>query len=544
MKAPAKIIAAIFLAVGIFFTGYLANRQKDPTTSLASVEQAVRYICPMHPQYTSDHSGVCPICGMSLVPASSGNNAGNSASPDSDVPGTVQISTEKQQLSGVRTDKVQQVSTTQLMRMPGRITVDESRLYRIIAAADGWILTLGDNPAGTAVKRNQLLATYYTPSMVTSQQSLLYALGRSDQQQKKDVVLSLQLSSLPLNLESALDSVRNLGMDDTQILELQRTRKYISEIQIHSPVTGYVLSRNVSPEQRFDKSTELYRIADIRHVWVMTDVYEKDREFLNPGAQATVHYQGRKFQARMSNALPQFDPESRLLKTRFELDNPGQVLLPDIFVDVELEVKKPAAITVPADAIIDSGRRKTVYVEHSQGEFEPRLVQVGWRLGDRVQITNGLEPGERIVVSGNFLIDSESRMRMPEGTSAMSDAKTEKAKDLVCGMDVDPKAAGALKTQYKGETYYFCSEMCKKSFEANPEKYIPQKAKAAKAEKTKDLVCGMAVDPNSANVIKTQYQGKTYYFCSEMCKKNFEANPEKYVHKTADTDIHGMHGTE
>jgi YHS domain-containing protein len=305
-------------------------------------------------------------------------------------------------------------------------------------------------------------------------------------------------------MENALDGLRNLGMGDKQINELQHTRKYISEIQIHSPVTGYVISRNVSPKQRFDKGEELYRIADIRHMWVMADVYEKDRVFLQPGGRATVHYQDREFQARMSNALPQFDPQSRILKTRFELDNPGQMLLPDMFVDVEIEIGKPAAITVPADAIIDSGLRKTVYVERSSGMFEPRLVQTGWRLGDRVQITNGLRPDERVVVSGNFLIDSESRMRMPEGAAtakevgsrhkevssrqsavgskqglkSMKPAQSEK--DLVCGMDVDPNAAGVLKTQYKGKTYYFCSEMCRKSFEENPEKYVHKMAKPAK----------------------------------------------------------------
>jgi YHS domain-containing protein len=123
-------------------------------------------------------------------------------------------------------------------------------------------------------------------------------------------------------------------------------------------------------------------------------------------------------------------------------------------------------------------------------------------------------------------------------SSASESAKA--AKDLVCGMTVDPKAPGTLKTQYKGETYYFCSETCKKSFDANPEKYVPKKTSPAKAEDTKDLVCGMTVDPNSAKTLKAQYKGQTYYFCSEMCKKTFEANPGKYVHKMADEDKHGI----
>jgi YHS domain-containing protein len=182
-----------------------------------------------------------------------------------------------------------------------------------------------------------------------------------------------------------------------------------------------------------------------------------------------------------------------------------------MFVDVELEVEKPAAITVPADAIIDSGRRKTVYVERSSGMFEPRLVQTGWRLGERVQITNGLQPGERVVVSGNFLIDSESRMKTPE-------------------------AAGTAQAVGSGQSPVGSRQL------AAGNKQGMRSMNPAKSEK--DLVCGMDVDPNSANVVKTQYKGQTYYFCSEMCRKNFEENPEKYVHEMAEPDMPGMNMTE
>jgi Cu(I)/Ag(I) efflux system membrane fusion protein len=207
----------------------------------------------------------------------------------------------------------------------------------------------------------------------------------------------------------------------------------------------------------------------------MTDIFEKDHEFVRPGTMATVRYQGRSLQARMSNALPQFDPQSRTLKTRFELENPGYILRPDMFVDVQLHVTMPEAVTVPAEAVLDSGRRKTVYVERDGKIFEPRTVETGWRLGDQVQITKGLEPGERIVVSGNFLIDSESRMKPSamDAPSAAKKASTEK--DPVCGMDVDATAANAIKSRQGENTIYFCSQHCKKAFEADPDKYLPKK---------------------------------------------------------------------
>lgn len=496
----------------------------------------------MHPQYRSDRVGDCPICGMRLELVAAGDTGTKLDPAQGENPGTVQISTSRQQLIGVRVDEVRQAPSHSVLLVPGRVTVDDQRLYRIIAATDGWILDLESNTPGRFVRKNQLLASYYTRDLLSSQR--LFLLSTSDSAQKGDFSYATVRTATSANPQFPIDSLRGLGMSDLQIEEIQRTRNATPYVNIYSPVAGYVLARSISPQQRFDKGAEFYRIADISHVWVSTDIFEKDREFLRPGTTATVRYQGREFQARMSEVLPQFDPESRVLKARFELDNPDLALLPDMFVDVELKAEKPAAITVPSDAVIDSGRRKTVYVERGSGVFQPRLVETGWRLGDRVQITRGLESGERIVVSGNFLIDSESRMRMPDSGSADSADSAKLEKDLVCGMEVDPKSSGVVKAEYKGKTYYFCSKMCKKSFESNPEQYIPKKQTAANEDQAKDPVCGMKVDPKSPDVVKTEYKGKTYYFCSPMCKKDFEANPENYVPKTAGSDKHGIHTTE
>ena len=147
-----------------------------------------------------------------------------------------------------------------------------------------------------------------------------------------------------------------------------------------------------------------------------------------------------------------------------------------MFVDVEINVNVAATVAVPSDAVLDSGLEKTVFVDLGNGVFEPRPVETGWRLGDRVQITRGLEPGDHIVVSGNFLIDSESRLQraaMPTPAAGLKRAAAEKAtseKDPVCGMDVAPNPLGAIKAWHAGKAYIFCSERCKKGFEANPGK--------------------------------------------------------------------------
>lgn len=475
---PAKSAVSLCLAAGIFVAGYMANRQPVPVASSASARQVLYYTCPMHPQYKSDHPGDAPCCGMRLVPVYAGEAGSKAAPVTPDPPGMLQVSAAQQQLIGVRTDEVRQASASHLLRVPGRITVDEERLCRLIAAADGWVRELGQNTAGRFVEKDQVLASYYTSNLLAAAQTLVYAMATNEQTGVG--YIGTQRGPTTLSLQIAVDSLRSLGMSELQIEELKRTRQATSQIQVCSPIAGFVLARNISPAQRFEKGAEMYRIADIGHVWVLTDIFEKDSEFVRPGALATVRHRGREIPARMSDVLPQFDPQSRTLKTRFELGNPGYVLRPDMFVDVEVHVNMPAAITVPADAVIDSGRRKVVFVDRGNGYFEPRPVETGWRLGDRVQVTKGLEPGEHIVVSGNFLIDSESRMRLtPAGTASMAE-KTAAEKDPVCGMDVDPKNPKAIKTEHGGRTYYFCSDHCKRSFEAGPGKYVPQKKDSQK----------------------------------------------------------------
>jgi len=428
----------------------------------------------MHPQYKSVHPGDAPCCGMRLEPVYAGSESGTAgpAVPD----GSLQISPAQQQLIGVRLGDVERARASHMLRVPGRITVDESRLCRIIAATDGWIRQLGPYPTGTFVAKQQILASYYTRDLLTAQQSLFYALNTNGQVQKGQLNLGAQTVAGSLNVQVAVDSLRSLGMSDLQIQELRQSAVTAPEIHVYAPIAGFVIARGVSPEQRFEKGSEIYRIADLSHVWVMTDIFEKDREFLKPGTKANVHYQGQVFEARLSDALPQFDPQSRTLKTRFELDNPGYNLRPDMFVDVQIHVSMPEAVTVPAEAVLDSGDRKTVYVGLGNGSLEPRAVETGWRLGDRVQITKGLVPGEQIVISGNFLVDSESRMKLAGVSAAPAAEKAATEKDPVCSMDVSPKAPDALNTRHGGKTYYFCSDHCKKAFEAKPDQYVPKQA--------------------------------------------------------------------
>jgi YHS domain-containing protein len=221
---------------------------------------------------------------------------------------------------------------------------------------------------------------------------------------------------------------------------------------------------------------------------------------------------------------------------RLEAENPGYLLRPDMYVDVELPIKFSPTLTVPADAVLDSGLRKTVFVDRGNGFFEPRTVETGWRSGDEVQICGGLMPDERVVVSGNFLLDSESRMKQ-----AAAGSRGASATDPVCGMEVEEASAKAANrlSEHGGTTYCFRSEGCKQKFEADLAKYLakgqPPFTNMAIVEPNEaiDPVCKMGVNMPEAKAAKhvSEYQGRTYSFCSEICKKRFDAGPDRFMEK-------------
>lgn len=381
---------------------------------------------------------------------------------------------------GVRVEKVEKTSQRQTMRTLGRVFADENRTYRLIAGADGWVRNVLESTTGSLVRKDQLMATVFNYQFLARQQQYLGALEFEDRRQKSGA------SPIKDQLDGTKLELYRLGVGDYQIQEITRTRKLVSEIEIRSPATGIVLVRNISTQQRFDMGTEVFRIADLSRVWIIADVFESEARYIMPGmtARVSLPHQGEVFKAVVSDVPPPFDAATRTLKVRLEVDNPGYKLRPDMFVDVELLITIPDAINVSADAVLDSGLRKTVFVDRGHGFFEPRKVETGWHLGDRIEIVEGLMPGERIVVSGNFLIDSESRMKLAAAViQGKSVAKEEPAmngsrKDPVCGMLVDEKKAMAagLKSEYRGQTYYFCNDHCKIEFDEAPEAYIEKTA--------------------------------------------------------------------
>jgi membrane fusion protein, copper/silver efflux system len=188
----------------------------------------------------------------------------------------------------------------------------------------------------------------------------------------------------------------------------------VHDIRVESPVDGVVLKRGVTSGLRFDRGFEFYRIADLNRVWILADVYRDQLPFIRRGASAriTTAEESHALSATVSPSEPLFDEATLTQKVRLEAANPRGALKPGMFVDVEFPVHLPATLLVPANAIVASGLRKTVFVECGDGYFEPRLVETGSRIGEDVQVTKGLTAGERIVISGTFFVDSESRMKV------------------------------------------------------------------------------------------------------------------------------------
>ena len=252
----------------------------------------------------------------------------------------------------------------------------------------------------------------YGRDYTTAERSFLYALRAAD---NPPPVLAGDDPSQPvLTLQEARLFLENIGIGRAQIEQLAKTRQVILDVLLTSPAAGVIVARNAFPKQRFDRDVELFRIADLTHVWIIAELLGDDQAALPPGTKASVALPGRPntaLTARVSEALSRFDGASRSVKLRLDADNPHLILRPDMVVDLEFSVSLPEATTVPADAVVESGLGTIVYVERSEGVFEPRPVQTGWRFGGRVQIVSGLEPGTPIVVSGNALLDSQSRMR-------------------------------------------------------------------------------------------------------------------------------------
>jgi Cu(I)/Ag(I) efflux system membrane fusion protein len=467
MRRATAIAASLALAAVGFAAGRLVPSAGSASPS--ADRKALRYQCPMHPAVTSDRPGTGPCCGMALEPVHEGGHPAASGAPPRPA-GTVTIDGAIRQRQGVKVAAAEKGSASHALRLFGRVTPDENRVYSLNASMEGSIRDVTGVTTGSVVRRDQRLASFFSADMRSALQAYITALDVRDQDPSARAASHVVVAagSTPnRNAQYTVERLRGMGMSLVQIEEMRRKREVPLTIDILSPADGVVLARDVTPGQKFDKGAEWFRIANLDRVWVLVDVPEGDLALARPGVPVRVSVPGRPgtLPAVVSQVPPQFDPISRTMKVRLEMANPGALLRPDMFVDAELLVERPEALTVPVDAVVDTGLRRTVFVEAGEGVYEPRAIETGWRAGNRVEVLSGLEPGDRIVVSGTFLVDSESQLR-----AVAAGVKGPVAKDPICGMDVEEAQArktGLTATQ-GGKTHHFCSASCKETFLAKP----------------------------------------------------------------------------
>ena len=407
------LFAGLLVLAAVSIGSYVMSRREAPGS--AHTQKRARYYCPMHPSYTSDRPGECPICGMTLEPIPSGGIAAASAGATGtgDVPGltTVHITPERVQLIGVRTAVVEKRPLAGRVEMAGFVTADEARLKRIQLRVAGWVQDLNLNQTGQAVAVGDPLLSIYSPELYQSEQEYLIEIGARD-----------STTAAPHDgggheagaASSARTRLILLGVPPEELKRLDRTQVASAHLTLRSPVVGTVLERGVTQGQYVAADTPLFTVADFARVWVLADLYELDFGRVRVGDRAIFTADALPGQPREGSielVSPVVSTGTRTLKARFSLDNHDGRLRPGMFGRVAVAGRGGQALVVPDEAVIHSGEHDYVFLARAGGHFEPRLVWTGSRDGDRIQVLKGVAAGDTVVASASFLIDSESRLK-------------------------------------------------------------------------------------------------------------------------------------
>lgn len=407
----------IIIAIVSFRAGELYWQTRNKEMASNGKREVLYYTDPMTPGYRSKEPGIAP-CGMPLEPVYADTDVNQESRANGELAlssGAVKVSPARQQLIGVSVSLIELQSMEHTLRLYGKLVTDETRTFLINASTDSWVRKLPEITTGDIVRKDQVLAEVLAPAFFNAQVTYLVALDNVDRiMQQLGGQLRHQQADLADNqIRVAVQTLQNLGITDAQIEELAQLRQAQPFLQVRSPVNGVVMTRKLTLYQWLKAGEQFFTVADLGQLWIYADVYEDEVMHLRPGMDVRVKHSQmhQNFEAKVGKVLPLFDPVAKTLKVRIDIDNPRYDLRPDMFVDVEIPITLPPTLYLPSDAVIDSGTRKIVYVETGKGLFEPRTIHTGWRLGRNIEITDGLKPGERIVVAGNFLIDSESRMR-------------------------------------------------------------------------------------------------------------------------------------
>jgi RND family efflux transporter MFP subunit len=502
------------------------------------------YTCGMHPQVVQDHPGNCPICGMKLTPIrKQGATPGATASASGErkikyykstmLPGevrqtpgqdsmgmdmvpvyeeeaaasqasTIAVDPVTTQNMGIRTAAITRGPLRRTIRTVGTIEYNETALAEVTTKFKGWIEKLFVNATGQLVMRGEPLFEIYSPELYSAQTEYLIATDPSN----KPTAENLSVKA------SAMTKLKFFDISEQQIAELEKGRQPRKTLRIMAPQDGFVVEKMVVEGQMVDAGMRIYRLADLGLVWVQAQVYEQDLVYLKLGQEATVtlsYLPDREFRGRVTYIYPNVDEKTRTAKVRMEFHNPGYFLKPGMFTTVRIVSElEPSALLVPDMAILRSGEKTTAFVALDGGRFEPRTVTLGPQAeGDMYEVLGGLSEGERVVTSGQFMLDSESQLR--EAIQKMLRPKTpgagEPAAGHAAGVSATLPAAGSAVASARpadeGEIKYICP--------------MPEHVSIEYDHPGKCPICGMTLVPVSvATLHRLQPGGRVLYYTCPM----------------------------
>jgi len=408
------VIVVVIIAGAALFAGYRTQRRPEKP---GETETAQLWTCPMHPQIIRSEPGTCPICAMPLEPvARSAEGTAKAAAGEThkgiEGHGVVHIDPDHQQLIGVVTAVAERRSLDRVIRTVGTVTVDESRVSDVHTKVEGWVEDLFANQTGRLVRQGQPLLTIYSPELVSAQEEYLVAL-RARERTKESPFAEVRRSGETM-VAAARRRLELWDITDADIARLEKTGQTKKALTLHAPSTGHVMEKMVVEGMRVMPEMILYRLADLSRVWVDVTIYEFEAPLVQTGQRAELTLQsqpGAKLQGRVTYIYPTVESMTRTLRARLEFANPDLMLKPAMYGDVQILVPVAEQLAIPEQSVIDTGTRKVVFVVVDEGTFMPREVTVGPRAAGYYPVLSGLEEGDRVVSSANFLIDSESRFQ-------------------------------------------------------------------------------------------------------------------------------------
>jgi Cu(I)/Ag(I) efflux system membrane fusion protein/cobalt-zinc-cadmium efflux system membrane fusion protein len=371
----------------------------------------------------------------------------------------IQISAQRLQSIGVKTGLVERKPVEDEIRTTGNVAVDETRLAYVQVRFSGFVEKVFADATYQYVRQGQPLLTIYSPDLVATERE--YLVAKLNQAEVANSTVPGVASSAVSVLDATMERLKQWGVPDKEIARLQATGQAQQELDVDSPISGYITERNALPSVAVQPDTRLYTIADLSTVWVQAQAFQNDLGRIRIGTPASLTldtFPGRTFGGRVDFVYPQVDADTRTAKVRVLFSNPGLQLKPGMFVNVTLKVPMGPQLVIPATGILQTGTRDLAFVYRSDGFIEPREVQLGSRVGDDFVVLKGLKAGEQIVTSANFLIDSESQLQAalgsfvppPPGAGAASAMNTPQAvAELATEPDPPHKGSNVFRVKLK-----------------------------------------------------------------------------------------------